>query len=138
MSKQQVESKNNIPKLDKPSDCIICTESLNNVDAPLPCGHWLHLSCVKKHFKPECPICRTKLDIEVTGTKPEPYIPYNPPQQAIIVAESSPIRTQAGLFMVRFSLVPIRENYDYIYPEEDPDFDEENPFGDEYDYPDEE
>ena len=49
---------------DKPDNCIICIESLTEVDI-LECGHWIHLDCVKKHFKPECPLCRKKLNIQV-------------------------------------------------------------------------
>ena len=56
--------------------CDICLEK--NIEKPLKCGHYVHLECAKKHFKPECPVCKTVLEIEVTGVKPELYLPYNP------------------------------------------------------------
>lgn len=55
--------------MNKPTECIICLEELKEKYA-LPCGHWLHMSCVQKHFKPECPICRSPLDIQVSGIHP--------------------------------------------------------------------
>jgi hypothetical protein len=56
-------------KQDKPAECIICTDEMNE-NTPLECGHWIHIECVKKHFKPECPLCRTSLNINVTGNIP--------------------------------------------------------------------
>jgi hypothetical protein len=55
--------------MNKPTECIICLEELKENYA-LPCGHWLHMRCVQQHFKPECPICRTPLDIQVFGVPP--------------------------------------------------------------------
>jgi U3 small nucleolar ribonucleoprotein component len=59
---------------EKPEECIICTEKLDD-ESSLSCGHWVHLHCVQKQFKAECPICRHPLDIVVTGTLPQPYMP---------------------------------------------------------------
>lgn len=64
-----------IRSMEKPSDCCICYEALTKTDNPLFCGHTIHLECVKKHFKPECPLCRAPLDIKVSGTVPLPFIP---------------------------------------------------------------
>ena len=55
---------------EKPEDCPICTEKIGDEDI-LDCGHWIHISCVKKHFKPECPVCRKSLNIQVEGSRPE-------------------------------------------------------------------
>jgi len=54
---------------EKPDDCVICTEKMNE-NKPLHCGHWIHYGCVQKQFKAECPICRSPLDIEVKGSRP--------------------------------------------------------------------
>jgi hypothetical protein len=62
-------------KSEKPDECCLCFEKMTE-DKPLECGHWLHLECVKKHFKPECPVCRAKLNIKVTGKVPESNIEY--------------------------------------------------------------
>lgn len=40
----------------KPDECIVCCEEIN-MNEPLECGHWVHLECVKKSIKPQCPIC---------------------------------------------------------------------------------
>lgn len=55
------------------TDCIICTE--NVTETAQKCGHTFHLNCLQKQFKPECPLCRTALDIKVTGTIPDDNIP---------------------------------------------------------------
>jgi hypothetical protein len=54
---------------EKPDDCVICTEKMNE-NKPLHCGHWIHYGCVQKQFKAECPVCRSPLDIEVKGSRP--------------------------------------------------------------------
>lgn len=46
------------PLQDKPDECPICLESLENMTKPLECGHWIHIDCVAKSMKPECPVCR--------------------------------------------------------------------------------
>lgn len=58
--------------IEKPDECPVCFESLENQKTPLICGHWVHLSCIEKHFKAECPICRRPLEMEVYGTISEP------------------------------------------------------------------
>jgi len=54
---------------EKPDDCVICTEKMNEND-PLNCGHWIHYTCIQKQFKAECPVCRAPLDINVKGSRP--------------------------------------------------------------------
>jgi len=51
----------NIFKLDRPEECAICTEDLNDKDRPLRCGHTFHRSCWNRwqQTKNQCPICRT-------------------------------------------------------------------------------
>lgn len=134
--------------MEKPTDCPICYESLQNEPAPLRCGHWLHLSCVRRHFKPECPICRRGLDITVTGKQPQPFVPIDEPR---MISPDEIIR-RAVMFVPYSVLLPtvierdddiVIEEYEptyrqkgYLYPEEDDDYDEENPHGDNYDYED--
>lgn len=118
-------------------DCVICYEKLENV-SPLSCGHIIHISCVKKHFKPECPLCRTKLNIEVSGTFPVPNIDFIPEtdrkenrnySDVELTEEEDEEHTQEG---------DIEETSwrkkGFNYPEEDEEWDEENPFGDDYNY----
>ncbi len=51
-------------KFDKPSECPICIESLNNEKYPLiNCGHWIHHNCVIESGKQECPICRASVKL---------------------------------------------------------------------------
>lgn len=54
---------------EKPDDCVICTEKMNE-NNPLNCGHWIHYTCIQKQFKAECPVCRAPLDINVKGSRP--------------------------------------------------------------------
>lgn len=46
--------------------CPICYDNMGD-EKNLICGHLVHVSCIKKSFRAECPLCRTKLDIEVEG-----------------------------------------------------------------------
>ncbi len=46
-------------KFQKPDECPICYESLQNETQPLSCGHWLHRKCFLKTKKNTCPICRS-------------------------------------------------------------------------------
>ena len=116
-------------------DCIICYEKLENV-SPLSCGHIIHISCVKKHFKPECPLCRTKLNIQVSGTFPVPNIDFIPETdrkenrhhsdvEGTDEEEEGEEHSQEG---------ETWRKKGFNYPEEDEEWDEENPFGDEYNY----
>jgi len=75
----RVHTKIEIPKpkkvsITKPAECPVCFLSLEEEKEPLACGHWVHLECVKKHFRPECPVCRQKLNIKVEGSLPSTNI----------------------------------------------------------------
>jgi len=52
-------------KFPKPQNCPICFSSLHQTSQPLDCGHWIHKTCIQKTCKPECPVCRTKLNIKI-------------------------------------------------------------------------
>ena len=59
-----------IYKLEKPEECPICMDSLENEKYPLraddeskSCGHWVHHSCVISSGKQECPMCREKIKL---------------------------------------------------------------------------
>lgn len=58
---------------EKPTDCPVCMEDLTDEENALQCGHWVHIKCVKRHFKPECPVCRHPLNIIVHGVDPNRY-----------------------------------------------------------------
>lgn len=47
---------------EKPSECPVCYESLNE-DKALSCGHWVHKSCIIKSKKDNCPMCRQKVKL---------------------------------------------------------------------------
>lgn len=47
--------------LEKPDDCPVCMESLEKVDCPLKCGHWIHRDCLMKWKEDTCPMCRAKI-----------------------------------------------------------------------------
>lgn len=122
-------------------DCVICYEKLENVE-PLLCGHIIHLSCVKKHFKPECPLCRKPLNIEVSGTFPVPNIDFIPETDRKEIREHSDIEgTDEEEEENVYSNSEGDEDEEkrwrkrgFNYPEEDEEWDEENPFGDDYNY----
>ena len=51
-------------KFEKPSECSICFDTLDDKEIPLSCGHWFHKSCIQQIKKDTCPLCRKKLSIE--------------------------------------------------------------------------
>lgn len=54
------------------TECPVCFEEFETNFTPLePCGHFIHIECVKKTNKMECPLCRQPIidpDIEVKKT----------------------------------------------------------------------
>lgn len=125
-------------------ECPICYEKMENEKTQI-CGHIVHLDCLKKQFKPECPLCRTKLDIVVQGTlngvsytENDTYLEsyheekldqYNEWLSENIEDEEDEDDEETTW---RWA------SRGYNYPEEDPEFDEENPRGDDWYYDDEE
>ena len=117
-------------------DCIICYEKLENV-SPLLCGHIIHLHCVKQHFKPECPLCRTPLNIEVNGSLPESNIVFGTNTEEEDSDEDSDEDTDHLDYKEQDEDSDEESSWrrkGYLYAEEDENWDEENPFGDNYDY----
>jgi hypothetical protein len=49
--------------LEKPDECPVCLEKLNDEEKPWPCGHYVHRTCITRSFKAECPLCRSKLSL---------------------------------------------------------------------------
>jgi Ring finger domain len=49
--------------LEKPEECPVCLEALDEKEQPWPCGHYVHSNCIVKGMKPECPLCREKLPL---------------------------------------------------------------------------
>ena len=46
---------------DKPDECPICWESLDEVDEPLSCGHYMHKNCLLNGGQTICGICRQEV-----------------------------------------------------------------------------
>jgi hypothetical protein len=122
-------------------NCILCLEDIDPSENPLVCGHKLHLECVKKHFKPECPICRRRLNISVNGTIPELYLPFDPesfsnddniPENNDIILENI-----YNYIIFQNQLLDLHELQEQdMDMDMDLDIDEENPRGDEWNYED--
>lgn len=56
-------------RLEKPEECAICCESLEDTHLPLSCSHWIHRNCIIKWGKDQCPICRQKIKISTAERK---------------------------------------------------------------------
>lgn len=134
------------------TDCAICYSIVN--EEPQTCGHHIHLSCLEQHFKPECPVCRKKLDFKPKGKLPSSdiiqneFIPneddneeedneddfqfdititLNEQNQAVF---SSSLRNTYNFSQEEsetYSRLPIWKIQGFIHKEEHPDYDEENP-----------
>jgi len=54
---------------DQDMKCVVCWIIKDTI--MLGCGHYVHSSCLEKHFKAECPFCRTPQTIVIPcGTIP--------------------------------------------------------------------
>lgn len=131
-----------------PEDCVVCYTEMKQTDI-LVCGHKVHISCVQKQFKAECPLCRTPLDIKVYGKRPEPDN-YIPPER-VLDPDLDPEDFSSDIEEIEEELSRKRYRDDddndelyeehenwrkkgYQYAEEDSDYDEENPHGDDCNY----
>lgn len=56
-------------------ECPICMEQISN---KVVCSnnHSMCLSCIEQHFKPECCICRVKMNFKPQGNLPVPDFEY--------------------------------------------------------------
>lgn len=62
---------------EKPEECPVCYDKLDENDNPLECGHWVHEECIKKSGVSRCPIARCKLNIQVYNLKNNENFEYN-------------------------------------------------------------
>lgn len=53
----------------KPENCPVCYDSLDNQKNALQCGHWVHTKCVIQSGKEECPVCRSPLQLKPRAKK---------------------------------------------------------------------
>lgn len=136
--------------MNEKEECNICYDLPLKENDILSCGHRIHISCIQKQFKSECPLCRAPLNIKVFGKKPEPDI-------SLFEQEEKEIH-QGNImgFPILFLLSPgiigdvVEREYNqilmqdeepwrekgYQYAEEDSEYDDENPHGDSWDYED--
>lgn len=48
-------------RFEKPDECAICTDSMNETEIPLECGHWMHSVCLRNTNIHKCPFCNTPI-----------------------------------------------------------------------------
>lgn len=136
--------------MDKVNECNICYDLPLKEEDILPCGHRVHISCVQKQFKAECPLCRAPLKIKVFGTKPQiDESLFLAPQEedeeyhGNVYGVSFMFSLRPGILDNVIEHMSDEENDDeiwrakgYQYAEEDSEYDEENPRGDNWEYED--
>lgn len=47
--------------LERPEECVICMDALNDNQEPFACGHWVHKACFMECKKLSCPMCRSEV-----------------------------------------------------------------------------
>ena len=47
-------------------ECCVCTDP---IEKKLECGHYIHMDCVIRSGKDLCPVCRTKLNLNISDRK---------------------------------------------------------------------
>lgn len=156
-----MDNQNRFFRMEKPKECILCCENFDE-ENPLQCGHWMHIACVQKHFEPNCPVCRQPLNIKVFGKKPQADMDLFTPgetREPDVYVPGEFDEEVTGNEVIYTLRIPrgilgnvIEKNFDdseeewedqktwqkkgYQYPEEDSDYDEENPRRDEWEYED--
>ena len=55
--------------MEKPNECIVCLNDLNDTKKSLTCGHWIHLNCIYKWGKQQCPVCRQSIKLSTLQLK---------------------------------------------------------------------
>lgn len=118
-------SKNTIKTLPKPDECPVCYEDIRQEKKSLVCGHWVHAKCIEKQIKNECPLCRHQLGPEKNTPKDFELL-----ESEIVELFTSSFRE---IICDREQLPSWRQK-GFLHPEEDEDYDEENPHGDSWDY----
>ena len=135
-------------------ECIMCVMELTHSDV-LPCSHKIHLSCFMKLQKKLCPFCRTDFggdlslnkafcettqnnlhnNIQANGILENQEEESDDMQDHVMQADDMQDEEDEDE-RPRYSWnLSERKRSKYRYLEEDPDYDEENPYGDSYDYP---
>lgn len=56
------------PLSEKPDECIVCLETLDDKDH-LQCGHYIHRECIIKTGKNKCPMCRANVKLDKKEAK---------------------------------------------------------------------
>lgn len=77
-------------------ECAICYEPLGDVK-PLGCGHRIHTVCLEKHFKAECPVCRTGQ----TRVVPKGKVPKSSPGRSVRYISSTAHEEKIVIFSKR-------------------------------------
>jgi hypothetical protein len=134
--------------IEKPDECSICYENLHKVEKPQICGHWFHVDCLQRHFKPECPLCRKVLPIKVIGERPPCNIVYIESKDDDSEVESDGDSSSRDTIVYDIvdesddDIPSSRKTVGYgIFSdnsdsENEEDYDSENPNGDNWDYED--
>lgn len=139
-------------KLEKPDSCVVCYEK-TTLDC-FECGHWLHSECLKKQTKAECPLCRKPLSVRLNKRSREETeeellffrTRTNHSAWRIIVDIDPPFGRERSEPDVVGDVIERGYESDnsvsnwreqgYAHKEEHPDYDSQNPGGDDVDYPD--
>ena len=108
----------------KPEECPVCYEDIRAEKNSLVCGHWVHTRCIEKQTKNECPLCRHSLGPE--KNTPEVF--------ELLESEVADLFSVSVCEVIYHHDVPSWRQKGFIHPEEDEDYDEENPHGDSWDY----
>ena len=111
-------------------DCPICFENILQSEIT-ECGHHVHLECLEKQFKAECPLCRKKLNIKVTGKRPECNIEIS--QEELL---SPRLENKEEMHLTDYLGDDRNSEGEVFYKDCSEDYDEENPHGDDWEYAD--
>ena len=112
---------------EKPQDCPVCFESLDNENKTLSCGHWVHKECVIKSKKDCCPLCRQTVELTLEEQYRIQELQY---QEQRDEAPRIALNQEFNRVISRYIQTFIDE--DSEYEEEEPNYDDEEERDDDF------
>ena len=113
---------------EKPQDCPVCFESLDNENKTLSCGHWVHKECIIKSKKDCCPICRQTVKLSLEEQYRLQELQHQEKKEEPRLALNEEFNRVVSRYIQSYIDMDIDEDEDYeepTYEEDDEERDEE-------------
>jgi len=110
---------------EKPQDCPVCFESLDNENKTLSCGHWVHIDCVIKSKKDCCPLCRQTVKLSLEEQYRLQELQHQEKIEVPRLALNEEFNRVVSIYIQNYIDMDIDEDEDEYYEEDEDERDEE-------------